>query len=121
MLLEGVNAWSIVTGDETKPGVPAASIQDWEHKETKAKVLLQISVKDNIFPCIRDCTTSKDTWETLKKLYETLNTNRVLFLKNGFFSIKMEVSESIGDFLSRIKKKNLINLVLLVKRFPTVI
>jgi hypothetical protein len=38
-----------------------------------------MSVKDNIIPHIRDAKTSKETSKTLKKLYETNNTNHIFF------------------------------------------
>jgi hypothetical protein len=82
----------------------------------KAKVLLRMSVKDNIIPHIRDCETSKETWDTLKGLFETSNANRILFLKTKLLSIKMDANESISNFVSRIKDL-VISLVILVKRF----
>jgi hypothetical protein len=84
-------------------GATTATIQDWEKRETKAKVLLRMSVKDSLIPHIRDCTTSTETWTTLKDLYESKNTNRVLSLKSKLLSIRMEENESISDFISRIK------------------
>ena len=60
-ILEGYNLWSIVSGDEPKPSV-AGSIPDWERREMKAKVLLRMSIKDNIIPHIRDC----KMWSTKK-------------------------------------------------------
>jgi hypothetical protein len=41
--------------------------------------------------------------KTLKDLYESKNTNRVLSLKSKLLSIRMEENESISDFISRIK------------------
>jgi hypothetical protein len=38
-----------------------------------------MSVKDNIIPHIRDVKTSKETWKALKDLYESNNTNHILF------------------------------------------
>ena len=70
----------------------------------KAKVTLRISIKDNIIPHIRNCTTSKATWDTLKGLYQTIDANRVLFLKTKFLSIKMEANEGVRKFISRIKE-----------------
>ena len=75
-ILEAYNLWTIVKGDEPKPQPPVAT-QDWEKREMKAKVLLCMLVKDNIIPHIRDCETSKATWDTLKGLYETTNANRI--------------------------------------------
>jgi hypothetical protein len=93
----------IASGDEAKPVPPTASVQDWERQETKEKVLLRMTIKDNIIPHIRECKTFHGTWETLKSLYESTNTNRVLFLKSKHLSIKMEENENISNFLSRIK------------------
>eukprot|EP00253_Pinus_taeda_P020335 PITA_20335 len=101
-VLEAYNLWPIVKGDETKPRPPTAT-QDWEKREMKARVLLRMSVKDNIIPHVRDCETSKATWDTLKGLYETTNANRILFLKTKLLSIKMDANESISNFVSRIK------------------
>jgi hypothetical protein len=59
-------------------------------RETEAKVQLGISIKYIIICHIRECKTSSETWESLKGLYETINTNIVIFLKIKFLSIKME-------------------------------
>ena len=62
-----------------------------------------MTIKDNIIPHIRECKTSKETWDTLKNLHETKTTNRILYLKSKLLSIKMEENESVSDFISRIK------------------
>jgi len=100
-IFEAWNVWAIVKGDEAKPTGAAAT--DWEKRETKAKVLLRMSVKDSVIPHIRDCKTSKETWDILKGLYETTNSNRNLFLKTKLLSIKMEANENIATYVSRIK------------------
>ena len=57
-----------------------------------------MSVKDNIILHIRECNTS-----TLKGLYETSNSNHILFLKTKLLSIKMEEREDVNNYISRIK------------------
>jgi hypothetical protein len=105
-----------VKGTELKPDVAtsatAAQIQDWEKRENKAKVLLHMSVKDNIIPHIRDATTYVATWTSLKALYETSNTNHILFLKNKLLVIKMDGNESVSSFLGRTKevKEKIVNI-----------
>ena len=61
-------------------------------------------VKDNIIPHIREANTFAEIWTTLKDLYETSNTNRILFLKTKLLGIKMDANESISSFLGRIKE-----------------
>jgi hypothetical protein len=63
-----------------------------------------MSVKDNIIPHIREAKTSAETWTTLKALYETSNTNRILCLKTKLLSIKMDGNESVSSFLGGIKE-----------------
>jgi hypothetical protein len=129
-LMEGYGVWNIANGTELKPvaaagattavggatttvgGATTAQIQDWEKCENKAKVLLRMSVKDSIIPHIRDATTSTATWTTLKELYETSNTNHILFLKTKLLGIKMDGNESVSSFLGRIKevKDKLVNI-----------
>jgi hypothetical protein len=115
-LMEGYGVWNIANGTELKPnvaaGVTSTQIQDWEKCKNKAKVLLSMSVKDNIIPHIRDATTSTETWIALKALYETSNTNRILFLKTKLLGIKMDGNESVSSFLGRIKevKDKLVNI-----------
>jgi hypothetical protein len=85
-LMEGYGVWTIVKGDEVKPdavtGATTTQIQDWDKHENKAKVLLRMSVKDNIIPHIKEDKTYVEAWITLKDLYETSNTNRIFFLEN---------------------------------------
>jgi hypothetical protein len=101
-ILEAYSLWTIVKGDEPKP-TTASSILDWDRREMKVKVLLHMSLKDNIIPHLRDCKTSNETWDVLKCLYETSIANQILFLKTNLLSIKMESNESISNFVSRIK------------------
>lgn len=60
-------------------------------------------MKDNIIPHIRECNTSNITWKTLKGMYETYNSNRILFLNTKLLSIKMEEREDVNNYISRIK------------------
>lgn len=101
-LLESENAWLIVLGNEQRIGTPAQE-QDWDKRETKAKVILKMSVKDNIIQHIRDFKSAVDIWTTIKNLYETQNKNRVLTLKGKLFALKMEENESVAGFMARVK------------------
>jgi hypothetical protein len=116
MLMEGYGVWNIAKGTELKPDAAAGAtekqIQDWEKRKNKAKVLLCMSIKDNIIPHIRDATTSAATWIDLKAFYETSNTNRILFMKTKLLGIRMDGNESVSSFLGRIKevKDKLVNI-----------
>ena len=102
--MEGHNVWAIVNGKEAKPTKTLVIVQDWKTRELKSKILLCMLVKDLVIPQIRDITTSSGTWLALKGLYEIRNSNRIFFFKRKLLSIKMEVNESISEFLSRDKE-----------------
>ena len=102
IVLEAIDLWPIVKEDEQNTTDPL-SISYWNSHETQAKMLIQMSVKENIIPHIRNCKTSKDTWDKLKGLYETSDANRILFLKIKLLSIKMDVNETMNKYLSCIK------------------
>ena len=101
-VLEALSLWPIVKGDEQKPSYPLP-ISDWNTPEFQAKVLIHMSVKDNIIPHIKNCKTPKDTWDKLKGLYETSDSNRNFFLKTKLLSFNMELNEPITKYLSCIK------------------
>ena len=101
-LLESANAWSIVLGNEQRSGTTTQE-QDRDKRETKAKVILKMSIKDNIIPHIRDYKSATDIWTTIKNMYETQNINRVLALKGKLFALKMDENESVGGFMARVK------------------
>ena len=73
-VLESANAWSIVTSDEPRPATTTLLL-DWNKRELKSKLTLRTSIKDNIISHIRNCTTSKATWDMLKCLYQTIDAN----------------------------------------------
>jgi hypothetical protein len=106
-LMEGYDIWTITKGDKARIDAAASAtvttILDWDKRENKAKVLLRMSIKDSIIPHIRDAKTSSETWQELKDLYQTNNTNHIIFLKSKLLSIKMDTNESVSTFLGRIK------------------
>jgi hypothetical protein len=63
-----------------------------------------MSIKDSIIPHIIEANTSLEMWTMLKELYETSNTNRILFLKTKLLGIRMDGSESVSSFLGCIKE-----------------
>ena len=93
-----------VTIDEVELANPPTAIIYCEKRETKAKVLLQMSIKDNIILHSRDYKTSIETLTVLNNLYEMENSNRILFLKSELPSVKMQHNENICAYFSRVKE-----------------
>lgn len=89
--------------DEPKPTAGSASILDWEKREGREKTLLNMSIKDNIIPHIRECKKTNEILGILKDLYEIRNSNHLLFLKSKILSLNMERNETVASFIARIK------------------
>jgi hypothetical protein len=49
----------------------------------------------------------KKCWDTLKRLYETKNVGKSLFIKNEVLNLKMDEGMSIVDFMKKVT--NLLN------------
>ena len=80
-----------VTIDEVKPANPPAAIIDCEKRETKAKVLLQMSIKDNTSLHSRDYKTSIETFNVLNNFYEMENSIEFYFLKVSFLRLRCNI------------------------------
>ena len=63
----------IVNGDEPKPAAGSTSILDWEKRESRARTMLKMSVKDCIRPNTREGKSANEIWGILKELYEIRN------------------------------------------------
>jgi hypothetical protein len=83
-----------------------------EEARKQGNGIVAMSVKDSIIPHIREATTSSTMWRMLKGLYETRNTNHILFQKTKLLGIKMDGNEYVSSFLGCIKevKGKLVNI-----------
>eukprot|EP00253_Pinus_taeda_P014991 PITA_14991 len=62
-----------------------------------------MSVKDSVFLHIREYKMSSEIWTTIKNLYQTQNTSRIMVLKRKLFSMRMDERETPTAFVARIK------------------
>lgn len=101
-LLESANTWSIIIGNELRLG-SAAQEQNWDKRETKAKVILKMSIKDNVIRHIRDCKLATDIWTTIKNLYQTQNTNMSCHSKASYLHWRWRRMSPLLDSLVESK------------------
>lgn len=72
-------------------------------KLAKAKGLLALSVETSVYAHISSATSALEIWNILKSLYEDRGLSRRITLLRELISIRLEESESMNDYISKIK------------------
>lgn len=93
---------SHVTGEEVRPQ-PPAEVKEFNRKEENALATIALSIEVDQQTHILDCTTAKETWDTLEKVFEPKSRSRILQLKTQMISVKFESNETMTSYLNRLK------------------
>jgi hypothetical protein len=73
-----------------------------ELKEAKEQRIILDGVKDPLIPHLSEKKTAYDMWEDLKNLYEAMNANRKMALKDKLHDTKMAKGEGVSPYLTRL-------------------
>ena len=101
ILLEN-KLWLHVSIVVTMPSLDLIALDLHEVKEARAQRIILDGVKDHFIPHLDEKTTAKDMWDTLKGLYEAMNENRIMALKDKLHATKMVKGEDVDSYLSRV-------------------
>ena len=74
----------------------------WRRHDVKARKILMDSVKSHLIFHISKATTAKDMFDTLKTLFESDSTSRLIALRTQLHTIKMKKSESVDSYFTRV-------------------
>ena len=95
--------WSIVDGTESKPGGETSSTT-WEKRAQRALAIISLSLTPMEQQHIIDCTSPKEAWDILVKLYEGKGRNRKFMLLTELFGLRMD-GVDMSTFLRTVKEK----------------
>jgi hypothetical protein len=70
----------------------------------KAKRIIADSIKDHLIPHVSSLTTPKQIFDALSRLYEGKNINRKMTLRTQLKSVKMQSSETIQSYFTRVSR-----------------
>ena len=78
--LMGKGLWGYVIGEETEPELPLENVtpndlkvwKTWNETDKKVMFLILQNVSNGMLGHIQELTTSKDAWETLERLYTSI-------------------------------------------------
>ena len=76
------------------------------HKKSliKGKRIIEDSIKDHLIPLVSSLRTPKEMFDALSRLYEGKNINRKMTLRTQLKGVKMQDSESIQSYFTRVSK-----------------
>ena len=80
-----------------------AEKSQWRKNDAKARKIIIYSVRDHLIPHISNLKTTKQMYDTLKKLFES-NTNRALFFRHQLQNFKMTKSDTVATFFMKISE-----------------
>ena len=77
-----------------------------KHKKSlvKAKRIIEDSIKDHLIPHVSSLKTPKQMFDALSQLYEGKNINRKMTLRTRLKNVKLQDSESIQSYFTRISQ-----------------
>ena len=103
--LQGQDLWELVAGDDeisNDVSENAESRRKWKIKCGKALFTLSTSINKEFIDHVRDISSPKEVWETLKKLFTKKNTARLQLLENELAIIKQRCM-SISEYFLKVK------------------
>ncbi|XP_046856238.1 uncharacterized protein LOC124449354 [Xenia sp. Carnegie-2017] len=106
-ILESRELWRHVDGSVTNPDASDSSSGAriaFLKAQKKTKALLVTSINSDLVYLITECQTPKEIWDKLKERFERNTVANKLLLKQKFFSMKMEDSDSLVEHLRHMKE-----------------
>jgi len=94
--------WKFVDGSATLLSEEVARV-DYNEKETKAFALLCEHLTDAQLAHIQYCDNVRSAWEALCGVHETMTIGNKLFLRKGFFTIKMQEGDDMLVHINMVK------------------
>jgi hypothetical protein len=105
VMLESRDVWDIVSGDSRCPTANTSveerkAMKDWKRQDAIARMLIAKSLDDNHHCYIRDCTSSKDMFDTIVSMKESKSVTSKLGASSQWHAYTWEAGHNITSFLS---------------------
>ena len=108
LLLQCEKLWSHVKGrNSVMPVVEDDEdddlLQEWIENDNKAQAMIQLSLNNEQFQHVRECTTARIAWKTLKKVHMKKGAVNELIIRHKLTSMQKLESETIEQYLCRVR------------------
>ena len=82
----------------------AAQIASWKKKDKKAQAIIGLSLSNDLLENVRDVTSTKDMWISIKNVFERHTLLNKLSARKKFYTATMSSDESVLQFSNRIRQ-----------------
>ena len=94
----------VVTGARVMPAdADSADGKKWVKDNAKATCIVSSSIEDSQLNCMLNCTTAKQMWDKLVRIYEQKSVSNKMLLLQKFHGHRMESNESVVQHVSRVQ------------------
>ncbi|KAG8171069.1 hypothetical protein JTE90_018326 [Oedothorax gibbosus] len=99
-------SWGFIDDSEAALDETASSREktDYNARKTKAFTTIYFSISEEFKPLLSSTTDGKQDWFILKEHFEPKSKAHLMQLLDQFFGTRMQEGETMGLFLSRVKK-----------------
>lgn len=97
--------YDIVLGEEEEPQ-GGQELARYKKKARLALHCLKMNVSNDLLNEVSSCISAKEAWDSLKAIYESNNTSRVLMIRNQILQSMRRSDENAQEYVLRIKSLN---------------
>ena len=105
LILEEKDLEKFVKEEVSEPEGDEAKV-NYKKNMIRAKRIIVDSIKDHLIPHVSSLDTPKEMFEALTKLFEGKNINRKMTLRTQLKTVKMQKSETIHSYFTRVSQIN---------------
>ena len=99
LLLIKEDLWDLVTEDK-----PEEIDSTWTKRDNKARATICLLVEDNQIIHVRQATTAKEAWDSLKAYHEKSSLSSKVYLLKSLVNLKLQETGSMEDHLNAMRK-----------------
>lgn len=103
MILMRENTWRF-TDPQVYDEIRSGEADDISQGRIRALATIGLSLRDEIFPIIADCTDPRDAWVRLQNYFQSGNNASRLMLKDKLNSIRLLEGASVSEYLRQIQE-----------------
>ena len=100
-LLKSKECWSVI--NKVKDEEEGSDKTKDSGKDDLAMGLMELHLGSWYLPMVDDCTTAKELWDKLEKMFQAQNNARRLVLRQQLNNLKLEKGEPVAKYIARAK------------------
>jgi hypothetical protein len=104
VVLKEKNIWNYVSSVVVAPTTDPFSLDLHEVKDAKAQRIILDGLNNHLIPHLDEKKTTQEMWDALKNLFEAMNENQKMALKDKQHDTIMGKGDSVSSYLTRLSE-----------------